>query len=114
MQLDAIEGIGLKGAQVEHAFTLAWNLWGRQPDQVQAVADYLRAVGVEDVPKVIFHHPKLLEYDVSSDGSELMNGRRARAKVTVGKNDAGEQTLLVSYYSANAKFKTSPLAPYNP
>ena len=114
MQLDAIEDVGLKGAQVEHSFTLAWNLWSRTPEQVYAVADYLRSQGVEDVPKVIFHHPKLLEYDVSSNGSELLNGRRARARVSVGRDDAGQQTILVSYYAANASFKTAPLSPYNP
>ena len=106
--------MGLKGAQVEHSFTLAWNLWSRTPEQVYAVADYLRSQGVEDVPKVIFHHPKLLEYDVSSNGSELLNGRRARARVSVGRDDAGQQTILVSYYAANASFKTAPLSPYNP
>jgi hypothetical protein len=114
VQLDAVEQVGLKGAQVEHAFTLAWNLWSRNPEQIQAVAEYLRKAGAKDVPKIIFHHPKLLEYDASPDGSELQKPPRARARVTFSTDENGEELVLVSYYSANASFNASPLSPYAP
>jgi hypothetical protein len=47
VQLDAVERVGLKGSQVEHAFTLAWNIWTRTPEQIAAVAQYLRNVGAK-------------------------------------------------------------------
>lgn len=47
MQLDAVEQVGLQGAQVEHAFTLAYSIWNRTPEQIAAVAQYLKSAGAQ-------------------------------------------------------------------
>lgn len=69
---------------------------------------------LQDPAKLLFHNPKLLEYDVSADGSELEHGPRARAKVAFSKNEDGEELVLVSFYSTTAAFNTAPLSPYRP
>lgn len=111
MQLDELEACGLKGAQIEHVCTIAWGILNRQPGDIRAAADYIRQSGVSDPASVIFHNPKLLEYD--PDGDELKKGHRARARVVVHK-DGGQEKLLVSFYAANAEFNTAPIAPWVP
>ena len=109
--MDELESCGLKGAQIEHVCTIAWGILNRQPEQIRAAADYVRQSGASDPSSVIFHNPKLLEYD--PDGDELKKGHRARAKVMV-HNEGGREKLLVSFYAANASFNTAPIAPYLP
>jgi hypothetical protein len=111
VQVDALEQIGLKGAQIEHVCTIAWGILNRKPEQLLAVADFVKTCGVSNVSNVLFHNPKLLEYD--PDGDEMKKGHRARARIMV-KREGGNEKLLVSFYSANASFTGSPIAPWSP
>jgi hypothetical protein len=111
VQVDALEQIGLKGAQIEHVCTIAWGILNRKPEQLHAVADFVRKCGVSDAPNLLFHNPKLLEYD--PDGDTLRKGHRACAKVLINR-EGGSEKLLVSFYSRNATFTGSPIAPWSP
>jgi hypothetical protein len=111
LQLDAMKSVGMTNAEVQHVCTVAFDALNRKPDQIAAVAKYIESRGVKNPAAVMFSNPKLLEYEV--DGDELKNGRRARAKVAVTKEN-GQEKLLVSFFAANASFDAAPIAPWSP
>ena len=113
VQIDVLEELGFEPAQIEHICTIAWQLLDIQPDNIKAVAQYVKQQGVDDPTPVLFNNPKLLEYEVQGD--ELVKGKRARARVTLDKSN-GTGSLLVSWYTASTAFAedSAPIAPWRP
>eukprot|EP01025_Chloroclados_australasicus_P045317 TRINITY_DN4954_c1_g1_i1.p1 TRINITY_DN4954_c1_g1~~TRINITY_DN4954_c1_g1_i1.p1 ORF type:complete len:182 (+),score=20.09 TRINITY_DN4954_c1_g1_i1:247-792(+) len=108
--LDAMEEVDLKAARAQHVCCIAWRVLDRDANAIRAVVDHLKSRGVSNPGRLIFNYPKLLEYTPA--GEELENGR-ARAKVTIS-GEGAEQQVLVSFYSANAKFNSAPVSPWSP
>ena len=112
MQVDTLEKAGLSSGQASHVCTVSWNTLNRTPEQLNAVLDYIKSKGVKDIPRFLLGNPKLLEYD--PEGDELVKPPRARARVDMGKDEHGDEQVLVSWYSKNSAFDTAPIAPWQP
>jgi hypothetical protein len=111
-QIDALEKAGMSSGEIQHACTVSYSTLNRMPDQIAAVADYVKSRGVSTPGSFLFCNPKLLEYD--PEGEELVKLPRARARIDLGTTEDGEDTVLISWYSKNAAFNTAPIAPWTP
>lgn len=111
--VDTLDSMGLPSAKAEHMVAIAWNILNRTPEQLEAVYAYLQKRGVADPAKVLFNHPKMLEYDVSGDGKVLQKGERSCIQLDVIEEE-GQQKVLVSYFRPKTAFKTAPVSPWTP
>ncbi|PNW71375.1 hypothetical protein CHLRE_16g651650v5 [Chlamydomonas reinhardtii] len=115
--VDYLTSVGLKQDEICNMASISVVLLGLNPEtRLKSVVDYLKRRGVPDsgIPDLVLKHPRIFEYKLSADGSELVKGR-ARIQVDVvpvGAN--GEQACAVNYFREGASFMEAPVSPVGP
>lgn len=113
LQCEYLIGLGIQEGQLCNMASLCYSILGRDVDtHLKPIIKHLTSKGVTNLPKLLTMHPKLLDYDISKDGSVLMKGK-LRVSVKADKK-SGNEVVTVVTYREGAAFNTAPLTPYSP
>lgn len=106
-------GLGISEGQLCNMSSLCYSILGYEVDaHLKPIVDHLKSQGVKDLASLLTMNPRLLDYEVSSDGTELVKGKlHALVKVEAVK---GKEYVKIVTYREGAKFKTAPITPYEP
>eukprot|EP01025_Chloroclados_australasicus_P020480 TRINITY_DN2157_c0_g2_i1.p2 TRINITY_DN2157_c0_g2~~TRINITY_DN2157_c0_g2_i1.p2 ORF type:complete len:255 (-),score=21.40 TRINITY_DN2157_c0_g2_i1:495-1166(-) len=109
--VEYLESVGIPKYMVQNMVSINHRIVSKDVEtELKPIVEYLKGRGMSDPSQVLEFYPYLFDFTVGADNKTLEKGERGRVQVDVFEGDKYQ----VHFWREGAKFKTSPIAPWQP